>query len=209
MTFYRRKLPHWFPNQAILFVSWRLAGSAPPRSPAILTLENTGRIWTPRKERDGLEAGPFWLQDPRIAGVVSGALRYGETVRRLYVLHAWVIMPNHIHVIFEPSVAVPGLMRWLKGRTSRLANRILGRTGRLEGRMAMDQRPYRGRRHYAIVLPYRPASFTIAAVNLIPSRRATASFSTSFFTARFSIGMSRGFSPRSTRAAIFPAAYPL
>jgi REP element-mobilizing transposase RayT len=61
--------------------------------------------------------------------VVANALRYGETVRQLYTLHAWVIMPNHIHLILEPRRALPDILRWLKGRTSRVANRILGRTG--------------------------------------------------------------------------------
>ncbi len=40
-----------------------------------------------------------------------------------------VIMPNHVHVVFEPKAPLPGIMRWLKGRTGRTANRILGRTG--------------------------------------------------------------------------------
>jgi len=38
-------------------------------------------------------------------------------------------MPNHVHVVFEPHTALPTIMRWLKGRTSRQANRRLGRTG--------------------------------------------------------------------------------
>ena len=38
-------------------------------------------------------------------------------------------MPNHVHVIFQPHTALPTIMRWLKGRTSRVANQILGRTG--------------------------------------------------------------------------------
>jgi REP element-mobilizing transposase RayT len=37
-------------------------------------------------------------------------------------------MPNHIHAIFQPHAEMPTIMRWLKGRTSRVANRILGRT---------------------------------------------------------------------------------
>jgi len=61
--------------------------------------------------------------------VVVNALLYGETVRRFYQLHAWVIMPNHVHAIFQPQTAMPTIMRWLKGRTSRVANQILGRTG--------------------------------------------------------------------------------
>ena len=61
--------------------------------------------------------------------MVEQALRFGETVRRLYVLHAWVIMPNHVHVVLEPHLELPQIMRWLKGRTSRKANQILGRKG--------------------------------------------------------------------------------
>jgi REP element-mobilizing transposase RayT len=61
--------------------------------------------------------------------MLTAALQHGETARQLYHLHAWVIMPNHVHVVLEPQVAMPGIMRWLKGRTARTANRILGRTG--------------------------------------------------------------------------------
>jgi REP element-mobilizing transposase RayT len=107
MPFSRRHLPHWIPDQAAIFVTWRLA--------------------SPNSFQEG--CGPFWLQDSRVAGVVVDALLYGETVRHFYQLHAWAIMPNHVHVIFQPHAAMPAIMRWLKGRTSRLANRILGRTG--------------------------------------------------------------------------------
>jgi len=78
---------------------------------------------------DHFDFGPVWLRDPRIANMLMNALQYGETVRQLYRLHAWVIMPNHVHVVLEPRTAMPAIMRWLKGRTARTANRILGRTG--------------------------------------------------------------------------------
>jgi REP element-mobilizing transposase RayT len=38
-------------------------------------------------------------------------------------------MPNHIHIVIEPKAALPNIMRWLKGRTGRVANQILSRTG--------------------------------------------------------------------------------
>jgi REP element-mobilizing transposase RayT len=38
-------------------------------------------------------------------------------------------MPNHVHAILQPHAAMPTVMRWLKGRTSRVADQILGRTG--------------------------------------------------------------------------------
>ncbi len=131
MLFYRRRLPHWIPDQAIVFLTWRLAGSLPAPSPDVGRTENPDPTqFLQRDERlDRPACGPVWLQDPRIADVVSNALRYGETVRQLYTLVAWVIMPNHVHVILEPRIALPNILRWLKGRTSRVANRILGRTG--------------------------------------------------------------------------------
>lgn len=131
MLYYRRHLPHWIPDNKVIFVTWRLAGSAPPCVPPILTAENTGRIpfATDDKVVDCSRTGPFWLRDPRIAGIVENALQYGETARGFYSLYAWTIMPNHVHAVFEPKGTLPDVMRWLKGRTARLANRILGRTG--------------------------------------------------------------------------------
>jgi len=133
MLYYRRRLPHWIPDGAVIFVTWRLAGSAPPRTPEFLTAENTGRTpfsWKDKdKVLDSSRTGPFWLRDPRIARIVENALQYGETARGFYSLYAWVIMPNHVHMVFEPKAALSSIMRWLKGRTGRLANRTLGRTG--------------------------------------------------------------------------------
>jgi putative transposase len=61
--------------------------------------------------------------------MAEDALQYGETARGFYSLYAWVIMPHHVHVVFEPKDALPGIMRWLKRRAGRVANRILGHTG--------------------------------------------------------------------------------
>jgi REP element-mobilizing transposase RayT len=130
MAFTRRHLPHWIPEETAVFVTWRLAGSLPPQA-GVLAAEHSGRNpFLQQDERlDGARSGPAWLQDPRVAGVVVKALLYGEAVRRFYQLHAWVVMPNHVHGIFQPHTAMPTIMRWLKGRTSRVANQILGRAG--------------------------------------------------------------------------------
>jgi putative transposase len=44
-------------------------------------------------------------------------------------LHAFVVMPNHVHLLATPSAALPKLTRSLKGITSKRANAILGLTG--------------------------------------------------------------------------------
>ena len=57
------------------------------------------------------------------------ALLHGETVRRSYDLFAWVVTPDHIHVVMTPIQPLPEIMRWLKATTANRANRLLGRTG--------------------------------------------------------------------------------
>ena len=148
MAFTRRRLPHWLPEETAVFVTWRLAGSLPcrERDPSAFSVRQALRehaASTDEKKRssilprlleqdeqlDRMHCGPDWLQDSRVACVVANALLYGETVRRFYQLHAWVVMPNHVHVIFQLHSELPAIMRWLKGRTGRVANQILGRIG--------------------------------------------------------------------------------
>jgi REP element-mobilizing transposase RayT len=131
MLYYRRRLPHWVPDSSILFITWRLAGSLPaPRADLRMPQHGAPVPFVQQDERLARSSfGPFWLRDPRVASMVQQALRYGETPHNLYFLHAWVILPNHVHVILQPRLALPEIMRWLKGRTGRKANQILGRRG--------------------------------------------------------------------------------
>jgi REP element-mobilizing transposase RayT len=125
MPYYERHLPHWHPDDAVLFVTWRLAGSSPRPEPEFLRM--------PFKEReaqlDQAAAGPIWLSDSRIASLVQAAIIYGANVRKLYDLYAWCIMPNHVHLVLQPHSPLPKTMQWLKARTARRANDILGRAG--------------------------------------------------------------------------------
>jgi putative transposase len=81
------------------------------------------------REIDKATFGPVWLEDPRIARVVADAILYGESGRQFYRLRAWVIMPNHVHLLLLPRAPLPAITRWLKGSTARQANLILGRIG--------------------------------------------------------------------------------
>ena len=116
-----------------MFVTWRLAGSAPrTRIPQLPTGSpaSAGRAFLLLdREVDKAACGPVWLQDARVAGVVADALLYGANGRHFYQLRAWVIMPNHVHVLLQPKAPLPVITRWLKGSTARQANLILGRTG--------------------------------------------------------------------------------
>jgi len=74
--------------------------------------------------------GNCWLKDPRIAKLVDNTLRYFDGQR--YVLHAWTIMPNHVHVLFTPSGShgLSSIMHSWKSFTAHKANAVLGRSGR-------------------------------------------------------------------------------
>ena len=78
---------------------------------------------------DRHSSGPTWLRHPPIADLVARAIRIADEERQFYELRAWVVMPNHVHLLILPQVPVAVLRRWLKGSTAREANRILGRTG--------------------------------------------------------------------------------
>ncbi|HXA04151.1 MAG TPA: hypothetical protein VNY30_04905, partial [Bryobacteraceae bacterium] len=42
--------------------------------------------------------GRVWLSDARVARQVVDAIRTGQS-RKRYELHAWVVMPNHVHML--------------------------------------------------------------------------------------------------------------
>lgn len=45
-------------------------------------------------------AGAAWLRDSRLANLVANAVRHFD--RNRYELHAWCVMPNHVHAVLRP-----------------------------------------------------------------------------------------------------------
>ena len=78
MTYYERHLPHWQPEGAALFITWRLHGSLPSRI-GVLTPDSSGEAFVAFDRALGRAAtGPKWLADERVAQCVAEALHYGE-----------------------------------------------------------------------------------------------------------------------------------
>jgi REP element-mobilizing transposase RayT len=128
MSEYRRHLPHFHPDGAHLFVTWRLDGSLPAPSPDVI-YATPGHALAAEDRLLAQSHRRLWLSDTRVARQVAEAIRAGENQKGFYELQAWVIMPNHVHVLILPRVAVPQITHWLKGRTAMEANLLLGRTG--------------------------------------------------------------------------------
>ena len=79
---------------------------------------------------DHARTGPLYLARPEIASIVVQAIVDGRDHLHHYSLHAFVVMPNHVHLLITPQAPVPKLLQWLKGTTARRVNQILRLTGR-------------------------------------------------------------------------------
>ena len=119
--FYRRNLPHFQPDNAIYFVTFRLANSLPKSVIDELKKENNEAIkkinlipdvkFKDRKlyhqqkryfgKFDALldtgSTGPLWLKEKKVAKIVFDALFFRDT--KEYELYAFCIMPNHVHLL--------------------------------------------------------------------------------------------------------------
>lgn len=129
MLDYRRRLPHWQLDNVPVFITWRLWGSLPSARAGPRGCSPGRAFVLADRELDVQATGPRWLSDSRIAEGVSQTTLAGERERHFYELHAWVVMPNHVHVLLTPFRPLPVITRWLKGATARWANQMLGRTG--------------------------------------------------------------------------------
>jgi putative DNA methylase len=77
---------------------------------------------------DTARSGPLYLRQREMATMVVEALRYREQDLHRFELHAYVVMPNHVHILITPHVPLAKLMQSLKRHTAREGNRMLGLT---------------------------------------------------------------------------------
>ena len=157
---FRGKLPHLKKEGAIYFVTFRLADSLPAHEVARLKHErqvileqaraaNSPLTWHEEEQLlawycDKVEAlldaghGACWLSKPEIAGLVAGALQHFNGQR--YELNAWVVMPNHVHVVVwpMPGHTLSDILHSWKSFTSKATNKLLCRTGEFWQKESFD-----------------------------------------------------------------------
>ena len=150
MTFYRRNLPHWHPEGKSIFITWRLFGSLPASllrkkltgKNACATARNGCATNAPEPEDfpgkkfleldaalDSAKRGPRWLADPEFAAYAEYPIVHGAELGR-YQLHAYVVMPNHVHILLDPFMPLAKISGPLKGVAACDINARLGRTGK-------------------------------------------------------------------------------
>lgn len=160
----RGYLPHFESAGTAQAVTFRLADSLP--RPVLAQIESAvadlgAKTDSERRRRieDWLDAagGSCWLRDPRIAGLVEDAILFLD--RRKYHLHAWVVMPNHVHVLLTPigPMTLAVIIHSLKSYTAKEANRLLCRTGTFWQREYFD-RAIRDSDHFRDAVAYIEAN---------------------------------------------------
>jgi len=145
-----RRLPHWEQEGSTYFVTFRLADSIPAEKQEELRMER--KAWLsncrePLSDEDRNEfrrlfserveqwldagAGSCLLARPEANNIVEGALKHFDGTR--YHLRAWVVMPNHVHVAFQPfpGFQLQEILHSWKSFTAHQINEAFGKTGTL------------------------------------------------------------------------------
>jgi type I restriction enzyme R subunit len=143
-------LPHWQQRHTWIFVTWRLGDSLPIVK--LAQWKHERELWLSHHPEPWDEAidseyhdrfsqqidewldqgiGSCVLKDPANATIVADALRHYDGQR--YELATFVVMPNHVHVLFRPlgAHALPEILKSWKGFTAREINHQIGKTGAL------------------------------------------------------------------------------
>jgi REP element-mobilizing transposase RayT len=112
--------------------------------------------------------GPLWLSDPRIGSLVESALLFFDGAR--YRLHAWVVMPNHVHVVITPfvDVSMSQIVSSWKSYTATRANELLGNRGTFWQPDYFD-RFIRDERHFLAAVSYVENNPVVAGLCSSPS----------------------------------------
>lgn len=169
---HQRDLPHWQQGEVPIFVTWTLADSLPKEATLKLKasrdhwLAGHPKPWNEKTEKEyyvkfanpinemlDRGRGSCILRDQGIAMIVAD--RILEQHEKDAIIHAFVIMPNHVHVLMQlrGEVQLPGIIQRWKGASSRLINQRLGKSGKLWQQEYWD-RLIRSRVHFDFVIRY-------------------------------------------------------
>ena len=157
----RGYLPHYDAARVFQSITYRLADALPRAvveqfaTEVELEPETERQLELRRRYEQFLDSGygSCVLRQPAVAQQVIEAWRHFAGER--YHLHAWVVMPNHVHVLCEPlsGYSISALVGSWKAYTARRINRLLGRSGALWMEDYWD-RYIRDAGHYQKVIAY-------------------------------------------------------
>lgn len=129
-------LPHWQQPDAMQFVTFRLGDAMPAsrlrqwKEELVIWKTHHPKPWSPEVERDYRKrfiwkierwldegAGSCLLADETARNHLAETLMHDHGTRAEH--HAWVIMPNHVHLLFTAHHRLEKLMQVWKGISAR------------------------------------------------------------------------------------------
>jgi putative transposase len=137
--YFPRGLPHLDAPGIVQAITFRLADSLPRE--IVKARQGEGDAAHRQRIAAALDAGhgACLLREPALASIVEAALLHGAGQR--YELIAWVIMPNHVHVLIAPAEnhALPDIVQAWKSWTAKAINRERGGVGTVWQREFFDR----------------------------------------------------------------------
>jgi putative DNA methylase len=139
----RGYLPHFDSPDVIQMITFRLADSLPAM--ILNQIEHENKFKPDAVKRMSIDKcldtghGACYLQEHKIAKIVEDAFLHFDGER--YSLLAWVIMPNHVHVMIEiiDGFSLNSLVYSWKSFTAKKINKHLGKSGRFWQREYWDR----------------------------------------------------------------------
>lgn len=132
-------MPHIHADCATQFITFRLEDSLPASIIADWKRELVSKPGREQKKEmySRIEKyldqghGSLLLQNPRAGKIVNEAIIFYDGKK--YVLHAWCVMPNHVHMLVTllSGITLTDIVRPLKSYTSKHIHDALGGSGRL------------------------------------------------------------------------------
>ncbi|MCA7120528.1 MAG: DUF1156 domain-containing protein [Acidibrevibacterium sp.] len=179
----RRGLPHWEAGETPQSITFRLADSLPRDVIERLSEARASGLpagETPALQRQRFESlldsshGECLLARPELAAIVENALLHFHGTR--YRLHAWCIMPNHVHVLATPlhGFSLSSIVHSWKSFTAKAINAALGRSGAVWFEEYFD-RAIRDDAHFAAAQAYIEANPVKAGLCAAPEAWAFSS----------------------------------
>lgn len=152
-------LPHFDGGEIAQFVTYRLAGSLPKRVLNFYKQQLERDLISEVQYHEQIDKyldsgkGADFLKLPKIALMVEGNLLRFHMLK--YQLYAWVIMSNHVHLLFTPinGFSLASIIHSIKSYTSSEANKMLDRVGRFWARDYFD-RYIRNEEHFRNTVDY-------------------------------------------------------
>ena len=143
-----KKLPHWFQEHKTVFVTFRLADSLPQEKiEELIELKRNMLLYESLSSSDevhkeynlevarrierwiDLGHGSCVLANQEIRKTVADAIFFQDEDK--YVVYAFVVMPNHVHILMSPLINIPvvDIIGKIKGFTAKKINKALHTTG--------------------------------------------------------------------------------